>query len=63
MGIAKKKPAVIKDSIGDMAVVAIMLQGLSDRDGTLTNITGFDLFCTSRCVFPKPCTYTAIFHC
>lgn len=54
MGIAKKKPTIVKDSIGDMAVVAIMLQGLADRDGTLTNITGFDLFAQVGVYSPNP---------
>lgn len=44
MGIAKKKSAVIKDSIGDMLVVCIMLQGLADRDNKLTMTHGFNLF-------------------
>lgn len=54
MGIAKKKPAVIKDSIGDMVVVAIMLQGIANRDGTLTNINSFDLFAQVGVYSPNP---------
>jgi hypothetical protein len=58
MGIAKKKPAVIKDSIGDMLVVCIMLQGLADRDGTLTNIQGYNLFMQVGVYIPgKPSTH------
>lgn len=43
-GIAKKKPKVIKDSIGDMLVVCIMLQGIAHRDDTLTNLMAYELF-------------------
>lgn len=44
MGIAKKKRDIIKDSIGDMLVVCIMLENIADRDNTLTNLLSYNLF-------------------
>lgn len=44
MGIAKKKRDIIKDSIGDMLVVCIMLENIANRDNTLTNILSYNLF-------------------
>lgn len=44
MGIAKKKRDIIKDSVGDMLVVAIMLENIAERDGTLTNLAAYNLF-------------------
>lgn len=55
LGIAKGKPDVIKDSLGDMVVVAVALQNLAEQVGQLTRIHNFSLF--DRCTGEKPSSF------
>ena len=43
-GINKKKDKVVKDSVGDMLVVCIMLEHLARKQHSLTITAGFNLF-------------------